>query len=69
MFWIEHENFEKCFNYDTCCQIDVLEELVVDTFETKHSAILCETDIEQSDNTKRKEYTVQLAEQPMGSRH
>lgn len=29
----------------TCCQIDVLDELVVDTFEVEHIAILCEEDI------------------------
>ncbi|XP_022871978.1 uncharacterized protein LOC111391067 [Olea europaea var. sylvestris] len=33
---------------DTCCQVDVLEVLVADTFETEHQTVLCKAKIAQS---------------------
>lgn len=36
---------------DIYCQVDVLEELVANTFETEHQTILCEAKIAQSGAT------------------
>ncbi|XP_022881102.1 uncharacterized protein LOC111398436 [Olea europaea var. sylvestris] len=56
---------------DTCCQVDVLEELVVDTFETEHETALCEAKIAQSGATSAEKIgrVFNLAKQPIGRRH
>lgn len=38
--------------FDTCCQIEVLDELVVDTFEAKHPADPYEACIARLESTK-----------------
>ncbi|XP_022862301.1 uncharacterized protein LOC111382527 [Olea europaea var. sylvestris] len=43
---------------DTCCQVDVLEELMVDTFEIEHQIILCEAEIAQSRATSAEKLNV-----------
>ncbi|XP_022841927.1 uncharacterized protein LOC111365620 [Olea europaea var. sylvestris] len=56
---------------DTCCQVDVLEELVVDTFETEHQTVLCKAEIAQSGATsaKKTKCVVNLAKQQIRRRH
>ncbi|XP_022867203.1 uncharacterized protein LOC111386932 [Olea europaea var. sylvestris] len=56
---------------DTCCQVDVLEELVVNTFETEHQTVLCEVEIAQSGarSAEKTECVINLAKQPIGRRH
>ncbi|XP_022856117.1 uncharacterized protein LOC111377277, partial [Olea europaea var. sylvestris] len=56
---------------DTCCQVDVLEKLVADTFETEHQTVLCEAEITQSGaaSAEKTECIVNLAKQPIGRRH
>lgn len=53
------------------CQIDVLEELVADTFDVEHPTILCESNIAQSKASvvERTNCVVHLAKQPIGKRH
>ncbi|XP_022875831.1 uncharacterized protein LOC111394314 [Olea europaea var. sylvestris] len=56
---------------DTCCQVDILEKLVADTFETEHQTVLCEAEITQSGaaSVEKTEFIVNLAKQPIGRRH
>ncbi|XP_022895227.1 uncharacterized protein LOC111409406 [Olea europaea var. sylvestris] len=56
---------------DTCCQVDVLEELVVDTFDMEHHTNLCEIELVQLEatNAGKVECVVNLAEQPIGRKH
>ncbi|XP_022887500.1 uncharacterized protein LOC111403290 [Olea europaea var. sylvestris] len=51
---------------DTCYQVDVLEELVVDTFDIEHHTNLCEAEFAQLEatNAGKAECIVNLAEQP-----
>lgn len=46
---------------DTCCQVDVLDVLVANTFEAAHSTILS-----KATNVEKTECTVHFAEQPIG---
>ncbi|XP_022889140.1 uncharacterized protein LOC111404580 [Olea europaea var. sylvestris] len=79
ILWIGNEqvifNIFKAIKHpltlDTCCQVDVLEELMTDTFETEHQIVLCEAEIAQSGATSAEkiECVVNLAKQPIGRRH
>ncbi|XP_022891890.1 uncharacterized protein LOC111406743 [Olea europaea var. sylvestris] len=57
--------------FDTCCQVDVLEELVADTFDIEHHTNLCEVELAQLEapNAGKAKCVINLAEQPIGRRH
>ncbi|XP_022843328.1 uncharacterized protein LOC111366873 [Olea europaea var. sylvestris] len=54
---------------DTYFQVDVLEELVADTFETEHQIVLCEAKIVQSGATMEKTPTLELKPLPSHLRY
>ncbi|XP_022874210.1 uncharacterized protein LOC111393039 [Olea europaea var. sylvestris] len=56
---------------NTCYQVDVLEELVMNTFDIEHHTNLCEAEFVQlkATNAEKSECVVNLAEQPIGRKH
>ncbi|XP_022851546.1 uncharacterized protein LOC111373272 [Olea europaea var. sylvestris] len=56
------EEIKHPMTSNTCCQIDVFEELVADTFETEHHTNLCEAELAQPEaiNAGKAECVVNL---------